>query len=250
MKKATKHARYRKIFSRTQSEVETARTELLSYGRSHPIYDELGEALQAAIKATGSGKKIKFKSPEGYDPHRWDLPKAHEHLGKKVYNEISAPFKDRSNEMYKATQDRIESLKRRLDKLALLVPVRSCRRDKLGYSVDSFSALTYRSQPAAVNYARRRAEIKLDYLVEAVPEAEFFINHIGETFEVRAHVEDQLDADVLCRLLGPPLPEFVRKCWSLGVNPRVYMPLLPHGYEEEHGFDQFGKSLAARSMKK
>jgi hypothetical protein len=34
--------------------------------------------------------------------------------------------------------------------------------------------------------------------------------------------------------------EWVRLCWKRGVNPRVYNPWLPHGFEAEHGLDFFG----------
>jgi len=42
-----------------------------------------------------------------------------------------------------------------------------------------------------------------------------------------------------------PFAETVRRCWERGVNPRVYWPLLPHGYEEKHGFDYFGRKTTS-----
>ena len=36
------------------------------------------------------------------------------------------------------------------------------------------------------------------------------------------------------------LCEWVRLCWKRGVNPRVYNPFLPVGYEEKVGLDFFG----------
>lgn len=39
------------------------------------------------------------------------------------------------------------------------------------------------------------------------------------------------------------LVETVRKCWARGVNPRVYFPFLPHGYEAQHGLDYFGNKV-------
>lgn len=41
------------------------------------------------------------------------------------------------------------------------------------------------------------------------------------------------------------LREWVRMCWKRGVNPRVYNPHLPHGYEEQHGLDFFGGERCA-----
>lgn len=40
-----------------------------------------------------------------------------------------------------------------------------------------------------------------------------------------------------------PLRETVKFLWSTGVNPRVYMPFLPHGYEKSQGLDLFGGEL-------
>ena len=36
------------------------------------------------------------------------------------------------------------------------------------------------------------------------------------------------------------LRDWVKSCWARGVNPRVYMGLLPNGYEEEQGLDYQG----------
>ena len=46
----------------------------------------------------------------------------------------------------------------------------------------------------------------------------------------------------------PPLPlrEWVRQCWANHVNPRVYMPFLPHGYEESEGLDFLGGEVTPR----
>ena len=37
---------------------------------------------------------------------------------------------------------------------------------------------------------------------------------------------------------GPSLVEQVRMSWRRGVNPRVYNPFLPVGFEEKHGLDR------------
>ena len=41
----------------------------------------------------------------------------------------------------------------------------------------------------------------------------------------------------------PLLREQVRRSWARGVNPRVFNPFLPHGYEEQEGIDYFGRDL-------
>ena len=60
------------------------------------------------------------------------------------------------------------------------------------------------------------------------------------TWHVVVYVAEPLDAELLRRLPGPGLVERVRLAWARGVNPRVMMPRLPHGFEERHGLDFFG----------
>jgi hypothetical protein len=59
-------------------------------------------------------------------------------------------------------------------------------------------------------------------------------------YEVWVSVAEDLDIEVLRLKPDIPLRETVRLCWKRGVNPRVYMPFLPHGYEEQEGLDRFG----------
>ena len=51
--------------------------------------------------------------------------------------------------------------------------------------------------------------------------------------------------EILKRKPAVPLRETVRLCWKRGVNPRVSMPFLPHGYEESVGLDYFGGEVKA-----
>jgi hypothetical protein len=51
---------------------------------------------------------------------------------------------------------------------------------------------------------------------------------------------DALTARAIEYLPGPSVREWVRLCWKRGVNPRVYCPFLPVGYEEQAGLDHFG----------
>ncbi len=53
-------------------------------------------------------------------------------------------------------------------------------------------------------------------------------------------VESEADVEIVRRRPGLSLVEQVRLCWKRGVNPRVYNPYLPHGFEEKHGLDFFG----------
>ncbi len=58
-------------------------------------------------------------------------------------------------------------------------------------------------------------------------------------------VEDPVvDLELLKHSPAPSLVEQVRLCWARGVNPRVYNPFLPHGFEEKHGISYTGKFLS------
>jgi hypothetical protein len=43
----------------------------------------------------------------------------------------------------------------------------------------------------------------------------------------------------------PGMREIVQFCWRSGSNPRVYFPMLPHGFEEQNGLDFFGNDIGS-----
>lgn len=49
--------------------------------------------------------------------------------------------------------------------------------------------------------------------------------------------------EALRRRDGMTVRDFLKACWGLGVNPRVYRPLLAHGLEEQYGLDYFGGEI-------
>lgn len=63
------------------------------------------------------------------------------------------------------------------------------------------------------------------------------------TFVVCVRVDEEVDLEVLKHRPAPTLREQVRGCWASGVNPRVYLPFLPHGYEERVGIDYQGREV-------
>ena len=80
-----------------------------------------------------------------------------------------------------------------------------------------------------------------DIPVEVVRVSEPFTAGHGAhvKYQVRCAVSE-VGAEVLKRRSEPSLREWVRLCWKRGVNPRVYSPFLPEGYEERAGLDYFG----------
>jgi len=120
---------------------------------------------------------------------------------------------------------------------------------------------TYRSQGfGAVKYAESKADMiameaanatggKVATRVEKVYSEKGSGGPMEEpiSFKVLAHVKDESDIVLIGLKPHWPLREAVRQCWSRGVNPRVYNPGLPHGYEESEGLDFFGRDLRAES---
>lgn len=53
------------------------------------------------------------------------------------------------------------------------------------------------------------------------------------------------DLAILDAKPDPGMREIVQFCWRSGANPRVYFPMLPHGFEEKNGLDFFGNDLAS-----
>lgn len=50
-----------------------------------------------------------------------------------------------------------------------------------------------------------------------------------------------IDIKIADRRPGMSMVEWVASCWKSGVNPRVYQPFLPHGFEEAHGIGWNGQ---------
>lgn len=100
------------------------------------------------------------------------------------------------------------------------------------------SKYSYGSQGGgAESYARNAADMK-------VMAANYFgikasVEKDRHGFKVYVLVDHDIDVQIL-RLRRVPLRESVRFCWANSMNPRVYYPTLPHGYEEQVGLDFFG----------
>lgn len=62
-------------------------------------------------------------------------------------------------------------------------------------------------------------------------------------WHVEARVAEDLDLEIMRHAPAPSLRDFVKACWSRGLNPRVYDPFLPHGLEERLGVDYQGRDV-------
>lgn len=199
-------------------------------------------------------------------PARGKPPKDRDAAFKKLPEDrrkaIRAEWEARADEVYRRFKVSQESLEDELRGLATDVPLRA---GTLRESVADYSSSTHRSTGRGADYARVGATIAaeglkgrgVEVLVEPYrydgndQEKMRFARETGpDGFRVVALVEAPVDGEVLKRMPGVPLREWVRLCWKLGANPRVFNPYLPHGYEEKHGLDFFGNDLRAPGVVK
>lgn len=104
------------------------------------------------------------------------------------------------------------------------------------YSTQGFGAATYAKGAAERSADAARAqglEVEVRYAEKPLSQ-----------YEVWVGVETAIDLEILRYKPGLTLRESVRRCWSRGVNPRVYWPSLPHGFEEREGLDFQGGEVA------
>jgi hypothetical protein len=53
---------------------------------------------------------------------------------------------------------------------------------------------------------------------------------------------------IITRKKGENLKEFVKNCWKSGTNPRVFLPFLRVGIEDELGLDYFGNEKKPQTV--
>lgn len=117
---------------------------------------------------------------------------------------------------------------------------------------------SYSTQGYGANtYAKRNAEMRAHEALRLGVEAEvrtvqtdrpknpgrWYIH--TNIFEVWVRVDTEVDLELVRR--GQPMTtrDFLKLCWSKGVNPRVYNPFLPHGLEARLGIDFQGRDVGA-----
>jgi len=219
----------------------------------------LGEERTRAERETQAGFDAALIAaatpPKGKPPK--DVDAAFKKLTEDRRKAIRAEWVAKADEVYQRFKTARESLEADLRDLAEHVPLRAGAHR---VSVADYWSSTHRSTGRGADYARAGATIAAEGLkgrgvevsVESYQYEEFdqermrFARETGpDGFRVVALVEAEVDGEVLKRLPGVPLREWVRLCWKLGANPRVYNPYLPHGYEEKNGLDFFGNELRA-----
>lgn len=98
------------------------------------------------------------------------------------------------------------------------------------------------------HYDRKTAERYKLHAEQNGIEAEIEVTQTGakrryNSYKVFVFVEHPADLEMLRLAPGMTMREFVKWAWGNGVNPRVYHPFLPHGFEEQNGLDFFGNEV-------
>jgi hypothetical protein len=219
--------------------------ESQSFGRDHPIQKEWDAFLLAEFKKRFPGRKFDKYKAQKLMPDFADLVK---------------PFKERASAVFKEYWDKKKVLEEALDKAAEpceITPDMKIADKTQWIKYHSVDEGAYRSQGfGAIKYAMQAAEGYVDELRANGVDGEVrervhkWDSHLtGEPlsmtyFEVYAGCTE-LACDIIRHKPSITLREWVRLCWKRQVNPRVYNPFLPHGYEEKVGLDYFGNDLKA-----
>lgn len=162
--------------------------------------------------------------------------------------EIMTPFEARGRAIHADVSSRIDTAKADLNRLASLLTGADVRPGEDWLEVEWFYGATYRS--SGDHYSRRAADLARIRLAHAAPRIETDVVDSPGGWTLRARVATPADVELLKRLPGPGLREEVRWCWANGMQPRVFNPFLPHGFEEREGLDYFGCDLRAEACPK
>lgn len=150
--------------------------------------------------------------------------------------EIYDVFKPRADEGLKTFTAQKSSLQDQLCGLAEKENLDDYKREDVRCLLESFYTGSYRSTGSGEKYSRAEVAMLGERLTAAG--IEYWIEESPATINVFVGL-DAVGVEVWKRR-SYPLREWVKGCWRRGVNPRVYNPFLPHGYEERVGLDYFG----------
>lgn len=173
-----------------------------------------------------------------------------------AFEAICRTLHERSNEM-------LDELNRNRKELERLAETAAIHKADCWRSLEVVYSSSYWTQGlGATTYARGAAELaaaqaavhgvstfvwverrRIDY--GATPFC-FQAESHSSTFVVCLQVESETDVEILRRRRSMTTRELVKWCWRTGVNPRVYYPFLPHGYEERNGIDFMGRDVPPR----
>lgn len=188
---------------------------------------------------------------------RKNAPKVLEHRDPELYAVAKAAMVRGFQFRYRVLTDDQEQLKKARGRLveAGLRPLAGDVRVKLRevyestYSTQGYGARKYAEGSATLTVLEARAlGIKTEIVItikewDGVDHHGNKVHHELATFHIWVDVEDECDAQIIKQCPVLTLREQVKACWKAGIQPRVYAPFLPHGYEESVGLDFFGNEV-------
>jgi hypothetical protein len=165
----------------------------------------------------------------------------------KVQTALETEIKARTNELptvkrYFALNDEIAAMRVVLDAMALMLKPEP---GDLRLVIMERTSGDFQTTGNGTRYAEgllkvRAAEITFnDHQVRTEIDVET-IDGAGKRFTLFAFLATEADRDLLSRRPGFSVKNYLKACWGVGVNPRVFNPMLPHGLEEKLGLDYFG----------
>jgi len=212
---------------------------------------ELDEAHRAAFRAAFPKSKLDLVG-DGW------RAKVCGKLGPEAVEAIRLPLQARYDERSRQHDARKKTIEAVLDKAARGIPLASPATGGERVKIEEAWGLTYSTQGfGAGAYAKARAELaeieahacgltRTEIDVKSYPpnpHPSYTTVNRAPDYLVFAWVSDPLDVEIMRRKPGEGLRALVAACWRKQVNPRVYMPFLPHGFEEKQGLDYQGRDL-------
>lgn len=146
------------------------------------------------------------------------------------------PFRERAAALVAAIEKRRDAIEDELHELAPSIDLTPDPDVRSVYA--STDTGSYSTQTSPDRYAKAMAEMMRREAAAHVSDARVEANPFGYTITVPL---DTVRVEALKRRDGMTTREFLKCCGELGVNPRVYKPMLPHGLEERLGLDYFGR---------
>lgn len=200
---------------------------------------EFNDAVESSLAALPRGKVMVTRWKRDFR----DLGYARKKLGEEAWKALNGPFEARAGKMVEAFNAKRDKLGEALNDALMAAPLSPGPEREWRRIADT----DYNSQTNRHAYAKGSALMLLDVaeLAGVKGRVEEYSAPVSERYvstgwRVLVEVAEDLDLLILAKMPGPPLREQVRRCWARGVNPRVYNPFLPHGYEERVGLDYFG----------
>lgn len=136
-------------------------------------------------------------------------------------------------------RDRIDA------ELVRLADAIDIRAGDLAVDVFKRTPYAYSTQTAPETYARAAVELRVQELSDLGARVELVEtddDKLGKAWIARLYALEEVDGEVARRKQGWDLRETVRRMWAAGVNPRVYMPMLPPDFERCHDL-HYGRDL-------